>query len=572
MNCYSFSIFRLCVLIAFISSSINFENVAGILNGNDSSVINNLNKVTTIRMPLASVKLKSSGEVLVQNINVVSPFTTAVLNITNIESDVNFFVTEVHSHLHNITLGYHVELVPHTYIVGTNIGLVTVRNGASNVQLYLQNFNLVEVTAMITIIGYNKFAPIPGGCNMEFPVPISPFLMVTETDSMIIVDSQPAADAMIPQYQCLAPLRYDIYQMYMPEKDLSVDTYFNSMKKMMTVNDIKTNGRKVSPSLLGSVMQRVYSAYTGTGSVYAVIVSSGFDRESAYVPAQTYACGSAENGNSKCALLSSSSKSSLLMLIVFCAGLALCYTGHAYFTLELFIFGTLTSTLIFDVLLTWIFPNQGVLFLSALTGTAFGIVWCLLWIILGIPILSVLLPVLTCGYLCTATLFYFLADYIETLQEVQEIDINYWLAILCGTLSFTIFLLLKPCEASIISSAFVGSYMIIFPIDNYLGSNLKFILVNTIRRATVDGFSSAITSPPFQYSDFILLITWFAQTGFGYAVQRVSLVGRPPFPHNRKLLRNASTPDERSPLLRPGAVSNVYVSSATNELVQPHTT
>ncbi|RZF41913.1 hypothetical protein LSTR_LSTR005681 [Laodelphax striatellus] len=491
MRSYSFSISRLCVLIAFILSAENFEEVVGSSIGNESTIIHNLNRVTTIRMPLENVKLKSSGEILVQNINVVSPFTSAILNITNIESDVNFFVTEVHSHLNNVTLSYQQELVPHTYVT-------------ANRQLMPSYLN--------TSVCYPSTTSIKCTCR----------------------------------------------------KRSNHRTYFDSYKKMMTVNTIKTNGRKVLPSLMGSIMQRIYSAYTGTGSVYAVIVSSGFDRESAYVPAQTYACGSAENGNSKCALLSSSSKSSLLMLCLFCAGLALCYTGHAYFTLELFIFATVTGTLILNILFMWLLPDQGVFFLSSLTGTAFGCVWCMLWILLGIPIFSVLLPVLTCGYLCTASLFYFLADYIEVLQEVQEIDINYWLALLCGTLSFTILLLLKPCEASIISSAFVGSYMIIFPIDNYLGSNLKFILVNTIRRATVDGFSSAITSPPFQYSDFILLITWLAQTGFGYAVQRVSLVGRPPFPHNRRLLRRSSTPDERSPLLRPGAISNIYVSSADN--------
>ena len=53
-------------------------------------------------------------------------------------------------------------------------------------------------------------------------------------------------------------------------------------------------------------------------------------------------------------------------------------------------------------------------------------------------------------------------------------------------------------SASILSCAIVGSYAIITPIDHYIGSNLKYILVNVVRRATVEDFNWAVIQFPFQ--------------------------------------------------------------------------
>ena len=36
------------------------------------------------------------------------------------------------------------------------------------------------------------------------------------------------------------------------------------------------------------------------------------------------------------------------------------------------------------------------------------------------------------------------------------------------------------------------------PIDHYIGSSLKYIIVNVIRRVTVRGFGRAVLDPPYQ--------------------------------------------------------------------------
>lgn len=51
---------------------------------------------------------------------------------------------------------------------------------------------------------------------------------------------------------------------------------------------------------------------------------------------------------------------------------------------------------------------------------------------------------------------------------------------------------------NILACSLVGSYAAIVPIDTYIGGNLKYIFVNTLRRATIPDFNQAIIDPPFQ--------------------------------------------------------------------------
>lgn len=53
-------------------------------------------------------------------------------------------------------------------------------------------------------------------------------------------------------------------------------------------------------------------------------------------------------------------------------------------------------------------------------------------------------------------------------------------------------------KGNIISCAVLGGYAVILPIDYYIGSSLKYIIVNVVRRITVRGFGRAVVDPPFQ--------------------------------------------------------------------------
>lgn len=82
--------------------------------------------------------------------------------------------------------------------------------------------------------------------------------------------------------------------------------------------------------------------------------------------------------------------------------------------------------------------------------------------------------------------------------SVLRKDINFWVVFASITILVSLLLLSLVQKANIISCAVLGAYTVIIPIDHYIGSNLKYIIVNIIRRATVKDFRMAIIDPPFQ--------------------------------------------------------------------------
>jgi hypothetical protein len=84
---------------------------------------------------------------------------------------------------------------------------------------------------------------------MELSVDAAPYLTVSVTESLIFVDSQPASTG-VPCHRPCPPcesqqIQYEMYHMFLPERDFSSNTYFNALLKMLTVHDIQLNGHKV---------------------------------------------------------------------------------------------------------------------------------------------------------------------------------------------------------------------------------------------------------------------------------------------------------------------------------------
>lgn len=83
---------------------------------------------------------------------------------------------------------------------------------------------------------------------MEFEVETAPWLRVNVTGPAVVVSSQPARPPRVSGLGdvCDMPaVRYQAYHLYLPEKDFLVDTYFASIRSMLTVKRIQQNGRKV---------------------------------------------------------------------------------------------------------------------------------------------------------------------------------------------------------------------------------------------------------------------------------------------------------------------------------------
>lgn len=95
-------------------------------------------------------------------------------------------------------------------------------------------------------------APIPGGCNMEFDIEVSPYQKLRAENGMIIVDTQPASvlglnGSSIPCEKSV--VQHKMYRLYLPRQDFTPDTYFDAIASMLTTQDIARNGDEVSRNI-----------------------------------------------------------------------------------------------------------------------------------------------------------------------------------------------------------------------------------------------------------------------------------------------------------------------------------
>lgn len=127
-------------------------------------------------------------------------------------------------------------------------------------------------------------------------------------------------------------------------------------------------------------------------------------------------------------------------------------------------------------------------------------------------------------------------------------DVNFWLTFLCVVVAVPALLVMaahyvsrnsqshfnayfvstnKPCfdprnllllQANILACSVLGAFAIISPVDHYIGSNLKYIVINTIRRATIRDFRTAVIDPPFQTRGGLTSPPYLAyKSGFSFA-------------------------------------------------------
>lgn len=91
--------------------------------------------------------------------------------------------------------------------------------------------------------------PIPGGCNMEYPIPVTPFLNVMTYSDYIFVDAAPPS--IDPDCKSTMQANMSFYMMYLPEMNFYADVYFDGIRKMMSLKNIKKYGYRVSIQIFG---------------------------------------------------------------------------------------------------------------------------------------------------------------------------------------------------------------------------------------------------------------------------------------------------------------------------------
>ncbi|XP_076643755.1 transmembrane 7 superfamily member 3 isoform X2 [Halictus rubicundus] len=330
------------------------------------------------------------------------------------------------------------------------------------------------------------YAPVPGGCNMEFEHEIAPYTKVQLQDAMVMVDAQPASTPFSNKPNCdKNPVDHKMYQMYLSERDFSAESYFQGIISMLTVDDIVVNGYETSHYKLISPMRRIYSAYTGIGSVYATVATYG-DKSAAYVPTFSYACRPVQDPNS-CEILTDTFPKVVCALCFF-MGLITILSGQTSFIVDQFAGFLFVGTMI-GYLIT------GTIGYGILIGVGTAAMLC--WIRLSTSV--------NVGWFIACILFFL------TPESLSILHIN-WVFLLCFILTVTLCSILVALTGTFISALITGalysSFMIVLPLDYWFGSSLKYILINPIRRATIAGFSDAIIIQPVQGKDIFLIILW----------------------------------------------------------------
>lgn len=76
---------------------------------------------------------------------------TVELDIFNINDDVGFLLVQVHSFIENVTLSQSRKLLLHSYVTGTNIGLIWANND-TDVSFYIMRNIKVKPTITIMLV------------------------------------------------------------------------------------------------------------------------------------------------------------------------------------------------------------------------------------------------------------------------------------------------------------------------------------------------------------------------------------------------------------------------------------
>lgn len=483
----------------------------------------------------------------VQREVILPPSSSIKIIVTDMPSQISFVIIQAHSFLYKVILSFDPILAPENHVNGTNIGLFYHNNGPA--VFYLKNTEKINVSALLAAVPYTKESPIPGGCNLESPIAIKPYLGLSLSSAMVTVDGSPAANLNEYDNCDINPFAYIMFYKYISERDFSVRSYFDAIQSMLTYSRVLNNSYVAPEPAEGPPLRRIFNKYSGTGTVYALIAFNKYGNGAVYTPTFSYGCDNLFD-DTPCELLSSPLLKIQFALLISISAF-ICFAGHRYFLSELFFMGALAGGLISHILLLLQASFSGDLVLmSTGIGIVVGAIWVCIWWFISSPILSVTLPFLVNGFFMSATMFFYFMYYFSILQS----DVNYWLGFLILMFMIVLLSTANPVKFNMLACSFVGAFGIILPLDYYVGSSLKYIIVNVVRRATVEGFNLASTKPPFQLADAVLGVMWLICVIGGYRTQSKLSVNRSPFPPACSILRE-QTP-ETTPILANARVPN----------------
>lgn len=246
---------------------------------------------------------------------------TIKLDSKNTIKKIGYAMIQVHSHILNLTLAYSRLLKSDNYANGTNLGMILFQDN----ELHLLNVNYPEdAWIALTVIIYDKLTPVPGGCNQENSIEISPILNIIKKKYFFIIDTPAAAasnSALNETKFCWkSNLTYETYIKFFSYYDFSKETFFTGIQSIQNFENLKkTGGLHKTTKTPGPILRRMYPSLPGYGIVVTTIVRN-LNRSAIYVPIFTYSC-SPTFWNKKCDIFGKS------MLIYGFKAISVCAKG-----------------------------------------------------------------------------------------------------------------------------------------------------------------------------------------------------------------------------------------------------
>ena len=408
----------------------------------------------------------------------------------------------------NVTLSY--DPTPHANNSHSsrNAGLL---RPCSKARIYLINEQTDRnLTVLLIAVGYSKVDPIPGGCNMEFPVRIAPYLrmnLYSPTEISIEFQHARAGSLAMGRATCresFSALRYEIYLYYMSHNE----DYHRALQLMSDAHKIRKHATRVHATLDSPKTRNIFVAYPQNRAIYGVVVSqsyrSGYSTAAAYVPVATLGCGDYPF----LAACRTSTGSVVALAVVTAVALCMTLAGHRFLKTQITLAAFVLSLLVLEPVLE---PVVSVA-LAGLIATAF----LSIWFFFGIPVIAVIPSGFLLGLLLSAIFFFTPIGNLFIFRSVFA----YRTVTLCAMLSITALLLPTTQLLSILASAVVGSFSSLYAVDRvFLHSTFSKIV--DVARARFEASTSIHThnQVPFAAVDFVLICIWLILSMSGIIVQ-----------------------------------------------------
>ncbi|XP_030638079.1 transmembrane 7 superfamily member 3 [Chanos chanos] len=473
-----------------------------------------------------------------QNVSIPENGTVQAV-VSRIPAEVSFIILQFHTQHRNATLSYSTEPSFGESVSGVDTGLISpLRPTQTDLSWFLTSSDGDTLTGTGVILPYTGSDPVPGACNLEFPLDIDPNIYLRYNLYETIITFAPAnigyARGSTPPPCDVSTgsssrwrLVYDIYQYFLPENDLSVQSLVSGLQRVANVQNTVGNGRKLMTLSSNDKTALSFNSIPGQGVIYTVVVRDPVLNTSAsYVPVHTYACSFTSTLDGCSTLGKISTK--IFFTLTGIAGLFVCFFGHRFFKCELFCMGFAFGAFFFFVLITRTTTlNYDIrLVLTAVMGVVGGVLLVMSWWRFGSVMACVIVVGLILGFLLSSIVFFTPLGDLSVFRD----DIVFWVTFTCIMLFVPLFFIRWPREGNITTCGVVGAYTVVLAVNAYTYTSLSYITLDVLKRFLNDNFSRAFIAVPLQDIDFIMITVWVVLGVSGIILQLFRERSRPFFP------------------------------------------